>query len=227
MVTLTPTGILEITLTDHLMEVRLWFGWWEDCGESKGECEASVWRGRGWVRGRPPSPTEWRCGDHWLHCGVQQLVYSRHNGGRPHQPIIITLTRSSSGHCRTLLLLHFSRFWGTFAFSEGVSFIDVILEEVSLSVASGQCTLLVLPPIAMQSRVPVYSGHSPLRLYLIISWPAPAPGPAWWRPFIATSANYPTKETNGIKNVCLCIPSGNQIVLIMMCLEQNTLFFSP
>ena len=73
-------------------------GWWEDCGETKGECEASVWRGRGWVRGRPPSPTEWRCGDHWLHCGVQQLVYS-YNGGRPHQPIIITLTRSSSGHC--------------------------------------------------------------------------------------------------------------------------------
>ena len=75
--------------------------WWEEWGESKGESVSvrPVCEGRGWVRGRPPEPywvaVWWPLAP--LRC-TAATVYSRYNGGRLHQPIIITRTRSSSGH---------------------------------------------------------------------------------------------------------------------------------
>ena len=78
----------------------------------------------------------------------------------------------------------------------------------------------------MQSRVPVYSGHSPLRLYLIISWPGPGPPPCVMKTIHCNFCKLSNKGNQwNKKKVSLCIPSGNQIVLIMMCVEQNTLFF--
>ena len=143
------------------------------------------------------SPTEWQCGDHWLHCGVQQLQCTAAtmeaactspssspapgphlDTGQPHcccfSHDFVTLLPSPNGY--PLLMLF------------------VILEEVSLSVACVHCHPL---PCRAECQCTAATRHSAsISSYL---GPALAPGPAWWRPFIATSANYPTKETNGIK----------------------------
>ena len=46
--------------------------WWEEWGEQGWVWGQCVRAGAG-SGGGHQSPTEWQCGDHWLHCGVQQL----------------------------------------------------------------------------------------------------------------------------------------------------------
>lgn len=168
--------------------------WWEEWGESKGECEASVWGpglGPGAATRALLSGSVVTTGSTAVYSSysVQPLQWrppapAHHH--HPHPVLIWTLERK--------LMLLFSWFCHTTAFSKWVSFINVILEEVSLSVACVHCHPL---PCRAECQCTAATRHSAsISSYL---GPAPAPRPAWWRPFIATSANYPTKETNGIK----------------------------